>query len=53
VALGSYVPVTTIGAIETFTGPDSVPHRPTTWQSVHLHGKAEEVIVPLAEKATV
>ena len=45
VALGQSVPVTTIGAIETFTGPNSVPHRPTTWQCVHLHGTAEEVIV--------
>jgi hypothetical protein len=30
-----------------FSGPDSVPRLPTTWQSVHLHGTAEEVIVPL------
>jgi hypothetical protein len=51
VALGHKVPVTTIGAIETFSGPDSIPHRPTTWQCVHLHGMAEEVIVPLLEKA--
>lgn len=48
VALGHSAPVTTIGAIETFSGPDSFPHRPTTWRCVHLHGKAEEVIVPLA-----
>jgi hypothetical protein len=40
-------PVTTVGVFETFSGPDSVPRRPTTWQSVHLHGVAEEVIVPL------
>jgi hypothetical protein len=33
--------------IETFSGPDSFPHHATTWQCVHLHGKAEEVIVPL------
>jgi hypothetical protein len=51
VALGHKVPVTTIGAIETFSGPDSIPHRPTTWQCVHLHGMAEEVIVALAETA--
>jgi hypothetical protein len=44
---GQSAPVTTVGVFETFSGPDSVPHRPTTWQSVHLHGVAEEVIVPL------
>lgn len=49
--LGHSAPVTTIGVFETFSGPDSIPHRPTTWQCVHLHGTAEEVIVPLAEKA--
>ena len=52
VARGQSVPVTTIGAIETFAGPNSVPHRPTTWQCVHLHGTAEEVIVALAETAS-
>ncbi len=46
-ALGQTAPVTTIGVFETFSGPDSIPHRPTTWQCVHLHGTAEEVIVPL------
>lgn len=50
VALGHSVPVTTIGAIETFSGPDSIPHRPTVWHCVHLHGTAEEVLVPLLEK---
>lgn len=52
VALNHKVPVTTIGVFETFSGPDSVPHRPTTWQCVHLHGMAEEVIVPLAERVS-
>ena len=51
VARGQSVPVTTIGAIETFAGPNSVPHRPTTWQCVHLRGSAEEVIVALSETA--
>jgi hypothetical protein len=51
VALGQSVAVTTIGVTETFSGPDSFPHRPTTWHCVHLYGKAEEVIVALAEKA--
>jgi hypothetical protein len=49
--LGQKVPVTTIGVIETFGGPNSVPHRPTHWQCVHLHGTAEEVIVALSEAA--
>ncbi len=49
-SLGQSASVTTIGVFETFSGPDSVPHRPTTWQCVHLHGTAEEVIVPLEEK---
>jgi hypothetical protein len=49
--LGQSAPVATIGVFETFSGPDSVPHRPTTWQCVHLHGTAEEVVVPLVEQA--
>ena len=49
--LGQTAPVTTIGVIETFSGPDSIPHRPTTWLCVHLHGLAEEVIVPLVATA--
>ena len=44
---GQSAAVTTVGVFETFSGPDSVPRHPTTWQSVHLHGVAEEVIVPL------
>jgi hypothetical protein len=52
VSLGHSVPVTTAGVIETFSGPDSVPHRPTTWRGVHLHGSAEEVIVPLVAAAS-
>jgi hypothetical protein len=51
VTLGHSVPVTTIGAIETFGGPNSIPHRPPTWHCVHLHGMVEEVLVPLVEKA--
>ena len=49
--LGQSAPVTTIGVFETFSGPNSVPHRPTTWQCVHLHGTAEQVIVPLEATA--
>jgi hypothetical protein len=46
---GQTAAITTIGVFETFSGPDSVPHRPTTWHCVHLHGTAEEVIVPLEQ----
>jgi hypothetical protein len=53
VTVGQSVPVTTIGVLQTFTGPDSLPHRPSTWQSVHLHGSAEEVLVPLVATAPV
>jgi len=49
--MGQQVPVTTIGAFETFGGPDSIPRRPTTWQCVHLHGVAEEVFVALDASA--
>jgi hypothetical protein len=52
VAMGQSVSITTIGLFETFSGPDSIPHRPATWQCVHLHGSAEEVIVPLLETAS-
>jgi hypothetical protein len=51
VTLGHSVPVTTISAIETFSGPDSFPRRPTAWQCVHLHGVAEEVLLPLVDEA--
>ena len=46
-ALGQKAPVSTTGITETFSGPDSFPRRPTTWRCVHLHGTAEEVVVPL------
>jgi hypothetical protein len=47
VARGQTAPVSTVGVFEMFSGPDSVPRRTTTWQCVHLHGTAEEVIVAL------
>jgi hypothetical protein len=52
VTQGQSVPVTTIGVFETFTGPDSVPHRPTTWRCVCLEGTAQEVIVPQVATAS-
>jgi hypothetical protein len=46
-AQGQKVRVTTLGVLFTFSGPDTVPHRPTTWHGVHMHGTAETVIHPL------
>jgi|SRR5215469_1813914 len=37
----------TIGAFEKFSGPHSIPHRPSTWHCIEMHGTAENVIVPL------
>jgi hypothetical protein len=41
----------TVGVDETFTGPDSVPHRPSSWRCIELHGTAQTVIVPLVSTA--
>jgi hypothetical protein len=37
----------TIGVFETFSGPNSIPHRPSTWRCIEMHGTAQNVIVPL------
>ena len=37
----------TVGIFETFSGPDSVPHRPSTWRCIEMTGTAQSVIVPL------
>jgi len=37
----------TIGVYELFSGPNSVPHRPSTWRCIELSGTAQSVIVPL------
>ncbi|HUI21197.1 MAG TPA: hypothetical protein VLZ74_09155 [Methylocella sp.] len=37
----------TIGIYETFSGPDSIPHRPSTWRCIEMAGTAQSVIVPL------
>jgi len=37
----------TVGIYETFTGPDSIPHRPSTWRCIEMSGTAQTVIVPL------
>ena len=37
----------TIGVYEMFSGPDSIPHRPSTWRCIEMSGTAQNVIVPL------
>ena len=36
-----------VGIYETFSGPDSIPHRPSTWRAIDMTGTAQSVIVPL------
>jgi hypothetical protein len=36
-----------VGVYETFSGPDSIPHRPSTWRCIDMNGTAQSVIVPL------
>jgi hypothetical protein len=43
----------TIGVYETFSGPNSVPHRPSTWRCIEMSGTAQSVIVPFEEPARV
>jgi hypothetical protein len=43
VPLGQRQEFTTTGVRATFSGPDSIPHRPESWCAVELHGTAEEV----------
>ena len=37
----------TVGIYETFSGPNSIPHRPSTWRCIEMTGTAQSVIVPL------
>jgi hypothetical protein len=37
----------TVGIYETFSGPNSIPHRPSTWRCIEMAGTAESVIVPV------
>ena len=37
----------TIGIYEMFSGPDSIPRRPSTWRCIEMSGTAQNVIVPL------
>ena len=47
VAAGQTAQFHTVGIYETFTGPGSIPHRPSTWRCIEMGGTAETVIVPL------
>lgn len=38
---------TTTAIREEFSGPDSVPHRPTIWHCLPMHGTVKSVIGPL------
>ena len=37
----------TVGIYETFSGPDSIPHRPSIWRCIELSGTVQTVAVPL------
>jgi hypothetical protein len=47
VAAGQTAYFHSVGIYETFSGPDSVPHLPTTWRALALAGTAQSVIEPL------
>jgi hypothetical protein len=49
VARGQTAHFHTVGIYETFSGPNSVPHRPSTWRCIEMTGTAQRVIVPLEE----
>jgi hypothetical protein len=53
VARGQTAHFHTIGIYETFSGPDSVPRRPSAWRCIEMAGTAQSVIVPLDEPAKV
>jgi hypothetical protein len=47
VASGQTADFCSVGVYETFSGPDSIPHRPSTWRCIEMTGTAQSVIVPL------
>jgi hypothetical protein len=53
VARGQTAHFHTVGVYETFSGPNSIPHRPSTWRCIEMTGTAQSVIVPLEEPAKV
>src|SRR6266853_4355271 len=48
VAQGQTAHFRTVGVYETFSGPNSVPRRPSTWRCIEMTGTAQSVIVSLA-----
>ena len=46
VAHGQTAHFHTVGVYETFSGPNSVPRRPSTWRCIEMSGTAQNVIVP-------
>jgi hypothetical protein len=53
VAQGQTAHFHTVGVFETFTGPNSIPRRPSTWRCIEMNGTAQSVIVPLEHAAKV
>jgi hypothetical protein len=53
VARGQEAHFCTVGVYETFSGPNSIPHRPSTWRCIEMSGTAESIIVPLEKLAKV
>ena len=51
VASGQTAQFRTVGIYETFSGPDSVPRRPSTWRCIEMTGTARSVVVPLEAPA--
>lgn len=49
---GQTAKFTTVAISEHFSGPNSVPRRPTTWKTWVMHGTAQTVIVPLETVAS-
>jgi hypothetical protein len=41
----------TVGVYEMHSGPNSVPHRPSTWRCIEMNGTAENAFVHLEEPA--
>jgi hypothetical protein len=49
---GQTVAFETVAMCEEFSGPNSVPRRPTTWKTFIMQGTAQSVIVPLERAAS-
>lgn len=47
---GESVEFITVGVYYQFTGPDSVPHRPPSWEGIEMRGTAQTVIHELTSQ---